>query len=379
MIKASELLDFLLKEGVNFFTGVPDSQLKEFCEAITNKFQISSKHIIAPNEGNAIGLAAGHFLATNHRSLVYMQNSGLGNAVNPITSLIDAKVYDIPLILLIGWRGKPGIKDEPQHIKQGEITLELLTSLGIEYTIITKDTTIQDIKKIIHDNTLKFNNHINQTIAFVAEKSVFESDEYVLPPNGNTLNREEAIQTIIQNTEIEDIFVSTTGKISRELYENRLNFNLDTKSDFLTVGSMGHASMIAYKLALEKPQRRVYCLDGDGAVLMHMGTLPLIGSSKVKNLVHIVLNNYAHESVGGMPTIANKFSLAKIAKDSNYKKTYVVSSKQELIDTLAKVKNYKTLTFIEVLVTNTSRLDLIRPKSTPLQNKEEFMKHVANK
>lgn len=360
--------------GAEFFTGVPDSQLKYLCNYLIDEYGVSEHHIIAANEGNCVGIAAGYYLATNKIPVVYMQNSGIGNATNPIVSLLNKKVYGIPCIFIIGWRGEPGKKDEPQHIVQGEITTNLLTDLGINYYIIDENSSREELlkKREEEKSILEEGN----SIAFLIKKDAFIGDDrkYI---NNYLLTREEAIEEIIQFAK-EDIIVSTTGKISRELFEVREKKQLSHKYDFLTVGSMGHASSIALGISLNKPNTKVWCIDGDGALLMHMGALAVIGANSPKNLIHIVINNESHESVGGIPTVANKINLSNIAKGCGYDEVYSINSKEELIQTLIKTKEMKKLVFIEVKVSMITRKDLGRPTKTPQENKINFMKYIQN-
>jgi phosphonopyruvate decarboxylase len=301
MIFPRDFYEGLQKTGIDFFTGVPDSLLKDMCAYITDK-TAEDKHIIAANEGNAIGIASGYYLATGKPGMVYMQNSGIGNAVNPLVSLADEAVYDIPILLLIGWRGEPDKKDEPQHVKQGEITLGLLEIMGIPYAILSVES--DDFNPVLNTVTEHFARK-KSPFAVVVKKGVFEK----YTPGGEKetnyeMSREDALKIVVKELDGSEIIVSTTGKTSRELFEFREEFNQSHKKDFLTVGSMGHASQIAFGIALAKPERRVICIDGDGAFLMHMGGIPIIADGAVENFKHIVINNGSHESVGGQPTVA---------------------------------------------------------------------------
>ena len=366
MIDVSEFKEFLENElDINFYTGVPDSQLSSFCDYIENEYGIGNKHIIAPNEGNAVALASGYHLSTGKIPLVYMQNSGLGNIVNPVTSLTHELVYSIPMIYLIGWRGEPGVKDEPQHAKQGKITLDLLKLLDIDYMVLTKDTTLDDIKINIK----------NKPFAFVVSKGAFK-DFKIKKSNENKLSREEAIKTIVNHLTDEDIIVSTTGKTSRELFEYREELDQGHNNDFLTVGSMGHSSSIALAIALNKPQTNVFCFDGDGAILMHMGALALIGSNKPNNFYHILFNNQAHESVGGLPTIMGDIEINKIAESCGYKNVFKASNKEELTQILPDFLKEEGPVFLIVDVAIKSRKDLGRPTTTPIENKINLMKKL---
>jgi len=375
LIEAAYFYNKLVESGVGFFSGVPDSLLKDFCAYITdhcdtNHFE-KQNHIIAVNEGAAVGLACGYHLATGRIPLVYMQNSGIGNAVNPLLSLADNEVYRIPLLLVIGWRGEPGVHDEPQHIKQGKVTCSLFESMGIPYAILEKDE--NSVNSQI-ETCLKTISETGSPYALVIRKDTFAPYTLQKKEEHNAvMTREEAIEEIAACRS--GIIVSTTGMISRELYELRDKTNAGHARDFLTVGSMGHASSIALSIALQKPELQVTCLDGDGAALMHMGALAAIGTQKPRNYCHIVLNNGAHDSVGGQPTIAPFIDMPAVARACGYLKVYQVKTKKELKKVLAKKND--GLTFIEVKVKKGARKDLGRPKSTPQENKAAFMKFIG--
>ena len=366
MIETEYFYKKLVDSGVSFFTGVPDSLLKDFCAYITDKTE-EQNHIIAVNEGAAVALACGYHLATGSIPLVYMQNSGIGNAVNPLLSLADNEVYSIPLVLVIGWRGEPGVHDEPQHIKQGKVTCSLLEAMGIPYAVLenAKDGASRQIETCF--DTIK---KTQSPYAFVIRKDTFAPYNLLKEKDTASMTREEAIEVIAYNRD--GIIVSTTGMISRELYELREKESpVSHERDFLTVGSMGHASSIALSIALQRPKLQVTCLDGDGAALMHMGALASIGTKKPRNFCHIVLNNGAHDSVGGQPTIAPFIDLPAIARACGYVHVYQAKTKDELNNTLAKKD--EELTFIEVMVKKGARKDLGRPKSSPIENKAAFM------
>lgn len=305
--------------NVSHFIGVPDSRLQSLCKFIIDKYRISENHIISANEGNAVALAAGYHFATGKNPCVYLQNSGIGNTINPIVSLTSEKVYGVPCVYIIGWRGEPGSKDAPQHMFQGEITLELLDTLNIEYYILGKTTTEEELNKVAlaHKEVLDQ----GKSVAYLIKKDVFEYQSTISYKNKFTLLREEAIRNII-NYSKEDIVVATTGKTSRELYEVREHNSQSHKYDFLTVGSMGHCSSIALGIALNKPKTRIWCLDGDGAAIMHMGAMATIGAHSPQNYTHVILNNEAHESVGGQPTVASQIDFCKIAEGCGYKNIY---------------------------------------------------------
>jgi len=361
--------------GADFYTGVPDSQLKALCNCLMNTYGIDKKHhIIAANEGNCTALAAGYHLATGRVPVVYMQNSGEGNIINPVASLLNDKVYAIPMIFVIGWRGEPGIHDEPQHIYQGEVTVKLMEDMDIRTFIIGKDTTDEEVSAAMED----FRKLLSQgkQVAFIVRKGALKYDEPVEYKNDNTMLREEIIQHIADAAG-EDPIVSTTGKASRELFETRTARAQSHKYDFLTVGSMGHSSSIALGVALNKPDKRIWCVDGDGAVLMHMGSMAVLGANAPENLIHIVINNGAHETVGGMPTVASKLDLVSIAKACGYPNAVSVDSFEALDKELEAAKSRHQLSLIEVKCSIGARDDLGRPTTTALENKENFMKFLA--
>lgn len=373
MITPEYFIEKLRSEDIDFYAGVPDSLLKNVCAYITDHFD-AAHNIIAANEGAAIGLAAGHYLATGKAGCVYMQNSGEGNAINPLASLTDKEVYDIPMLLLIGWRGKPGVHDEPQHVKQGKVTTGLLNIMGINYDVLNKDEdkAAKQIEKALEAVRNK------EVYALVIEKDTFE--EYKLQNvevNNLTLCREEAIQTVAACLGERDCIVSTTGMISRELFEYRAVMNESHERDFLTVGSMGHASQIALGIALEQPERRVWCFDGDGAAIMHMGSLAIVASKAPKHYVHVIFNNGAHDSVGGQPTVGLKIDLPAVAKAVGYAAIFSVDNKASLETVLDKVKDSTGPVFLEIKVKKGNRKDLGRPTTTPIQNKEALMTFLS--
>lgn len=356
---------------INFFTGVPDSQLKALCDFLTSTYGIGSKHIVAANEGAAVGLATGHFLASGHPALVYMQNSGIGNAVNPICSLINEKVYAIPVLFVIGWRGEPGVKDEPQHLFQGEITTKLLECLEIPYFVCTTSTTQEVFWQAVREAENAFAK--GKSFAFLIRKNALEQGQKTVYENSYSLTREAAIEAVLQSSQESDVFVSTTGKLSRELFELREKFRHGHGKDFLTVGSMGHASMIALGIALEKRERLICCLDGDGALLMHMGSMAILGASAPSNLLHILINNGAHETVGGIPTVSKYVEYGEIAKACGYKNIFCACDLLEIEESLKKARSVSGPSFLEIRTNLFSRKNLGRPTTTPLENKEAFM------
>lgn len=367
-IPPSALYYSLRENGINFCCGVPDSTLSSFGFFLQD--QAGPSHVVTANEGNAVGLAIGHFLAGGQPALVYMQNAGLGNAVNPLVSLADPDILGIPMLLLIGWRGRPGTTDEPQHLVQGAITEELLRTLRIPFEIMSPAAAAAQIAQAAA-HTRRRSGPVALlvppgTIAKYAARPSAAADQ---PP----LTREQALQAIVGQLQPADVIVATTGKISRELYEHRLAGGHRAVRDLLVVGGMGHASSIAQGLALSRPGRRVVCLDGDGAALMHLGALASIGATRPGNLFHIVLNNRSHESVGGQPTAGVQADLAQIARACGYASAAQASKPAEIS---AFLKQPGGPAFLNLMVQSGSRPDLARPHHTPAQNKQNLVEFL---
>ena len=375
MIQVKDFYNELLKNNINFFTGVPDSLLKDICAYITDNAD-KNRNIITANEGGAIGLACGYHLATNNIPLIYMQNSGIGNSVNPLLSLADKEVYSIPMLLMIGWRGEPDIKDEPQHVKQGRITLNLLDAMEIPYIIIDGDSDfISDLTEI-----LKICKKESKPVALLIRKNTFGPYKLQnIQTNTSQLSREETLENILSFIPENSVIVSTTGMLSRELFEIREKIGGNHSCDFLTVGSMGHASQIALGIAIAKPNINVFCFDGDGALLMHLGSIGIIGSVAPQNFKHIVFNNGSHDSVGGQPTIALEINLVDIAKSVNYKYVNKVISSESLKDNVSELCKEQGPGFLEIQIKKGSRKDLGRPTSTPFENKLSLMNELMKR
>lgn len=372
-MKVEKLIEILQSD---FYTGVPDSQLKDLCNYLMNVYGIDyNHHIIAANEGNCVALAAGYYLATGKIPVVYLQNSGEGNIINPIASLLNDNVYGIPVIFIIGWRGEPNVHDEPQHIYQGKITVNLLREMEISNFIIGSETTDEEVKKTMSRFQKKL--ALGKSVAFVVRKGALSYDGNTKYNNNNTLVREEVIKHIVKISDGDPI-ISTTGKASRELFEIREQNRQSHKYDFLTVGSMGHSSSIALGIALHKRNTRIWCIDGDGAVLMHMGAMAVIGASAPNNMIHIVINNESHETVGGMPTVSNKINLTDIAKACGYSNVACVGNMEDLDIELRQARERNILSFIEVKCAMGSRKDLGRPTTTAKENKQRFMEYLNN-
>ena len=366
--------DFIEALGADFYTGVPDSLLKPLCNYLMHTYGIDKNHhLIAANEGNCAALAAGYHLATGKVPVVYMQNSGEGNIINPAASLLSDKVYAIPMIFVVGWRGEPGVHDEPQHIYQGQVTVKLLEDMDIVSFVIGKETTAEELQEVMSGFRAVLDK--GKQVAFVVRKGALSFDGMVSYKNENKMLREEIIRHIAAVSG-EDPIVSTTGKASRELFEIREASKESHKYDFLTVGSMGHSSSIALGIAINKPEQKIWCVDGDGAVLMHMGSMAVMGSVRPQNLVHILINNGSHETVGGLPTVAGKVDFPAIAKACSYDTAAKVEDFAALDDALKKAKEEAGLHFLEVSCAIGARDDLGRPTTTALENKENFMAYL---
>ncbi|MCM1336905.1 MAG: phosphonopyruvate decarboxylase [Candidatus Amulumruptor caecigallinarius] len=379
MVDVEKFTQRLDPDGSTFFAGVPDSLLKSFCSCLSATVD-PSRRITAANEGAAMGLAAGHWLATGRPAVVFMQNSGIGNAVNPLLSLVDDEVYRMPVLLIIGWRGEPGVHDEPQHVKQGKLTIPLLECMGIAHTILPDDT---EGALAAVDAARDYMMRELRPYALVVRKGTFSDYAGPKAPAAEApaleLGREQAIGLMLDKLPADAVVVSTTGMISRELFELREKRGEGHARDFLTVGSMGHASQIAMAIALAQPQRPVYCFDGDGASIMHLGSLAIIGQAAPRNFVHIVFNNGAHDSVGGQPTAGFQIDLPAIAKACGYRSALSVDTlaEAEALD-LTKVAE-EAPALVEVKVRKGARKDLGRPTTTPVENKEALMAFLAGK
>lgn len=370
-MKAEKLLEIISSD---FWTGVPDSQLRALCNCLMSVYGLDPKHhIIAANEGNAVGLAAGYHLATGKLPVVYLQNSGIGNIINPVLSLLNDKVYGIPCIFIIGWRGEPGVRDEPQHIFQGEVTLKLLEDAGIGYFIIGMGTRDCEVQAAMNSFLAQLT--VGRQVAYLVRKDALQFDGKVDYGNVNFMTREEVIRHVIRIAE-NDVIISTTGKASRELFEIRESNGHDHSHDFLTVGSMGHCSSIALGIAAQQPDKKIWIIDGDGAMLMHMGAMALLGANAPKNIVHVLINNEAHETVGGMPTVTGMINPVMIAEGCSYPFAVSVYAYDDLDRELTTAKSRGELTFIEAKCSIDARSDLGRPTTTPCENKQAFMQYL---
>ena len=367
MIDCADFYSALVNQGVRFFTGIPDSLLAEFCEYVDQNTD-RNNHVIAANEGTAVAMAIGHYLKSNTPSVVYLQNSGMDNTVNPLMSLADQAVYSIPMLLLVGWRGEPGVADEPQHVKQGAISEDLFRALGIDYFVMDCDS---DYQAMLRD-AFEIMSAGQKPCAILVRKQTFDKVEKKKKRQERSLSRERAIQVIASALSPEDVIVSTTGKASRELFETRVGKG-EICADFLTVGGMGHASSIALGVKLAGHKGRVICLDGDGAFLMHMGAAATLASTGVSDFLHVVLDNGCHESVGGQPTVSDSIDFSALSKSLGYKNYYRADSEEQLITIMSETETLSSLSMVHVMVAASARCDLGRPSSTPSENKVAFM------
>ena len=369
MIDTKNFYDYLLLNKLDFFAGVPDSLLKNFCACITENSP-SKQNIITANEGNAVAMCAGYHVSTGKYGVVYMQNSGEGNAVNPLMSLTDPDVYSIPLLLIIGWRGEPGIHDEPQHVKQGKVTLALLEAMGIKYQILS-----DNYQKQI-DDAITYMKKNNAPYALVVHKGAFSPYVFSIEPSNYKITREDALKEILSDVNDQDFIVSTTGKTSREIFEIRESRHQNHSNDFLTVGSMGHTASIAYGIALGI-NKNVWCIDGDGSFIMHMGGLGVICSKMVPNFKYIINVNNAHESVGGQPTCSCSLDIPKILIGLGFKKVIVAEDQKQIKAAMKEL--YSNESYALILHTKQgSRDNLGRPTTTPVENKTSMMKKLGS-
>ena len=373
MLDPEHYLHVLSNVGVTFFTGVPDSLLKDFCACITQTVK-REHNIIAANEGSSVGLAIGHYIGTGSLPLVYLQNSGLGNIVNPLLSLASPEIYGIPMLLMLGWRGEPGEGDEPQHVHQGRVMVDILEDMGVPVFVLSRDIVQAEMQT---KAAVQKAREISGPVAIVVRKNTFE--KYIAPMTEIHLpmGREEAIIAAAKTLEDNAAVICSTGMLSRELFEFRARNMAGHHRDFLTVGGMGHASQIALGLAIAQPTRPIYCFDGDGAALMHMGSMAITGQSNAKNLIHIVFNNGVHGSVGDQPTVGFNIDFPSIAMACGYATAQSVKTNLDLQNEIIAARSVDGVTFIEVQVRPGNREVIGRPTSTPAQNRVSLMKFLG--
>ena len=369
MINAKDLISTFKKKKISFFCGVPDSVLKDFIKTIENDKKLT--HYTTVNEGTAISTAIGHHLDTSEIPCVYLQNSGLGNAINPLISIAHNKVYSIPLIMVIGWRGAPRQKDEPQHETKGKITPDLLKLLGIKYILLNKKDDLTKVKIEIEKIKKK-----NCVLAILIKSKTIKNLKFqkkIVLKKQNLLTRGKFIESLLSYIDKDSKIVSTTGYTSRELMQIRKIKNFQSGSDFYMVGGMGHASSVALGASFRK--NKIICLDGDGSTLMHLGSLASNGFFGKKNFKHIMLNNDSHESVGGFKTKAKNIDFRNLVKSLNYKNYFKITSSKNYINILKKFLKLPGPSFLEVIITEGVIKNLERPKNL-IKIKKEFMKKI---
>jgi len=376
MIPLEPFYRLLKEEGVEFVTGVPDTLLNDFCLGLDAEWP-SPRHVLAANEGNAIALASGYHLATGTIPLVYMQNSGMGNAMNPLISLVDTAVYSIPMVLLIGWRGEPGTTDWPQHQRQGELTPVLLDDLSIPYRVLNPDE--HEVAELARW-AVRTARDTGRATALLVRKSVLEKKEkagFDAASQVYTVSREEAIDTLLACAPDNSLFVATTGRATRELHALRDIRGEGHDADFLNVGAMGHALSIAAGLAIGSPDRQIICIDGDAAALMHMGSLPVTAQLPVSNLLHVVMNNGVHESVGGQSTVAMKADLTEIARHAGYKTVGIaVHTRETFAKAIGQLVQEKGPKFLEMRIRKGMRSEMPILKIAPKELKSSITKMI---
>lgn len=372
MLTGKEICAIAEALGVTAYTGVPDSTLSNFTDVLIADPEQNRKHFIAHNEGGAVAFACGHYLATGTPAMVYLQNSGIGNAVNPIVSLAYQDIYGLPVFYLIGWRGEPGTKDEPQHIFQGKKTLEMLEMLDLPYITVDPNVSFEGLKEQVLSR-FKPALESGQSVALVIKKGSISKSVSYSPESSYPLSREDVIKKLLDVAGRSDAIVSTTGKTSREVFEYREATQSGHTQDFLTVGSMGHASVIALGIALNQPERTVWVLDGDGAVIMHMGAMSMVGAYKPQNYIHVVINNEMYESVGVMPTTSQIMNFEALARANGYAEYFFADDAQSLDMVLKKAKTSRGPILLEIKTNHLSRNDLGRPTTTTKENRDKFM------
>lgn len=373
MIAITELVSTLNYNGVNFATGVPDSLLGQLGAALDNPHS-GIKHVTAVNEGSAVGLGIGSYLATGRLPLVYMQNSGLGNALNPLVSLAGSSTFNVPLLLLIGWRGEVGpegaqIEDEPQHILQGRITPALLELMEIPFFILDSKSSIYEVVASACKAALQR----SLPVAIVVRKGSFQSSAFLRSKNAGNISRRRSIEVICDSIPTQTPIIATTGMISRELFDVR-RLSGQNPPDLLCVGGMGHAVSVASGFASMSSQR-ILLLDGDGSAQMHLGAL--LTASSIPNLIHVVLNNGGHASVGGQSTSSPDLDFSLLTPYLGYKNSFRANNEVELRDSVAMILARDTSSFLEIRCAMQTTPELGRPEDPPSINASLFSQNVT--
>ena len=372
MIEPARFVDHLREQGVTMYTGVPDSLLKQLGSHIMASLP-REQHVIAANEGAAVAIAMGHYLRTSSPAVVYLQNSGMGNTINPLLSLADPDVYGTPMVVVVGWRGQPGVKDEPQHVKQGRVMEALLDALELPWSVLPRDpgaadATMAEAIKVALDRDTPY--------VVLVEKGTFADADITLPPAAKAhglSNREDALIAMADAVGQDAVIVSTTGMLSRELFEYRERTGQPGDRDFLTVGGMGHASSIALGIAMREPEREVWCFDGDGALLMHLGSVAVMADHAPESYFHVVFNNGVHDSVGGQPTSVGVIDVAAAARALGYRYATSTSDVSSVAAAVAELRSHRGPSLLELKVRPGNRPGIGRPTRTPAESKQAFM------
>lgn len=371
VIDTREFYDALVARGLDFFCGVPDSLLANLCSCIFANTP-AERNVICANEGNAVGMACGYHVATGRCGVVYMQNSGEGNAVNPLLSIADQDVYGIPMLLVIGWRGEPGVHDEPQHVKQGKVTCGLLEAMGVPYQVLDPEEWEDQLTWAVGEMESG-----SRPVALVVRKGAFSAYPFRPAVSEDPLSREEALEVVLDHIGADDLVVSTTGKESREVFEIREQRGQGHDADFLTVGGMGHTASIAFGMAVGCPNRLVWCLDGDGSMLMHMGSIAVMAQRWPDNLRYVVNVNGAHESVGGQPNVAADIDVSGMLVACGFEGVAVARTREEIAAGMDAVAA-SAKTALVLRTHQGSRGDLGRPTVSPSSNKHAMMRRIGS-
>ncbi len=367
MINPIKFIEFFKRNKISFFTGVPDSTLKNFTYLLNKEFK---NHYPVYNEGSAISLAIGYHLSKKNIACVYLQNSGLSNAINPLISIAHKKVYSIPLLILIGWRGSPkGPPDEPQHHVKGKITKDILKLLDIKTIVLNDENDFSKLKKLIN-----FSKNNNRAVACLIKNNTFKNVNLTFKKKHkkSKIYRKEVLDELLKQIKKKTKIISTTGFTSREIYQLRKEKNYQNGKDFYMVGGMGHAGMVSLGVAINE-KNQIICLDGDGSILMHMGSLKTQGLFGRKNFKHILLNNNCHESVGEQDTFAEGTNFPKLCKMLGYKNVFEISYKKDLKKKLNSFLKSNGPSFLEIKIRTGTLKNLIRPNSF-LSIKNNFYK-----
>jgi phosphonopyruvate decarboxylase len=360
------LVDVLVSCGVRFATGVPDSLLAPLCDQVDDRRSI--QHIIAASEGSALALGGGHYLATGQRPLIYMQNSGLPNAINPYLSMCHPSAYAIPSIWVIGWRGEPGVPDEPQHRAIGAATEGLLALLNVPVFMLRSGDAdeLDRLEAWMQDRE-------QGTVAVLVSARAVDADRRAPRRlEARPLKRREVLEHLVTGLDEEDTIFAGIGHVGRELLAVRGGAPTEFAGDLLCVGGMGHASQFALGFALARPERRVWCLDGDGAFTMHMGACSWLTRHPEQRFIHVLFDNGVHASVGGQPVCGQAVDFGRIAGALGYQHIERVSTLPAAQAALDQARARRAPTFLWCMVDERSASGLPRPRLELAARRELF-------